>query len=43
MEREREPGEGMMRALHHTPRVRLVTLVPTGRLCSLIHREESIS
>ena len=43
VEREREPGEGMMRALHHTPRVRLVTLVPTGRLCSLIHREESIS
>ena len=43
VEREREPSEETIRALHHTPRVRLATLVPTGRLRSLIHREESIS
>ena len=43
MEREGEPGEETTRALHHTPRVRLATLVPTGRPCSRTHREESIS
>ena len=43
VEREGEPGEETTRALHHTPRVRLATLVPTGRLCSWTHREESIS